>query len=54
MLIGNLAQHVMDADHTTVSIFDMDGEHPLAPSGKQDIARQLIHAISTRMTGQQA
>ena len=54
MLIGNLAQHVMDADHTTVSIFDIDGEHPLPSSGKQDVARQLIHAISTRFTGTRA
>ncbi len=54
MLIGNLAQHVMDADHTTVSIFDMHGEHPLATSGKQDVARQLIHAIATRVDGTQA
>jgi phosphopantothenoylcysteine decarboxylase/phosphopantothenate--cysteine ligase len=53
MLIGNLAQHVMDADHTTVSIFDIDGEHPLPSNGKQDIARQLIHAISIRLTGTQ-
>jgi len=49
MLIGNLAQHVMDADHTTVSIFDINGEHPIPSSGKQDVARQLIHAISTRI-----
>lgn len=54
MLIGNLAQHVMDAEHTTVSIFDKDGEHPLPSSGKQDIARQLIHAIAQRMAGPQA
>jgi phosphopantothenoylcysteine decarboxylase/phosphopantothenate--cysteine ligase len=51
MLIGNLAQHVMDADHTTVSIFDEHGEHPLPTSAKQDIARQLIAAIATRIPG---
>ena len=49
MLVGNLAQHVMDADHTTVSIFDDAGEHRLAKSSKQDIARQLIEVIATRM-----
>jgi phosphopantothenoylcysteine decarboxylase/phosphopantothenate--cysteine ligase len=49
MLVGNLAQHVMDADHTTVSIFDDAGEHHLATSSKQDIARQLIEAIAKRM-----
>lgn len=49
MLIGNLAQHVMDADYTTVSIFDDTGEHRLPSSTKQDVARQLIEAIATRM-----
>lgn len=49
MLIGNLAQHVMDADHTTVSIFDDKGEHALATSAKQDVARQLIRAIAERL-----
>jgi len=49
MLIGNLAQHVMDADRTTVSIFDEHGEHPLPTNAKQDIARQLIAAIAARL-----
>jgi len=48
MLIGNLAQHVMDAEHTTVSIFDDQGEHTLPLGTKQDIARQLVKAISER------
>lgn len=49
MLIGNLAQHVMDADHTTVSIFDDKGEHPLPRNAKQDVARLLIRAIAERI-----
>lgn len=52
MLIGNLAQHVMDADHTTVSIFDEYGEHPLPYNAKQDVARQIIQAVTTRMSVQ--
>lgn len=48
MLIGNLAQHVMDADHTTVTVFDEQGEHALASSTKHDTARQLIEIISKR------
>ena len=51
MLIGNLAQHVMDADHTTVSIFDEQGEHPIPTNAKQDVARQLIAAIAARLPG---
>jgi phosphopantothenoylcysteine decarboxylase / phosphopantothenate---cysteine ligase len=50
MLIGNLAQHVMDAEDTTVSIFDDQGEHMLPLSTKQDIARQLVAAIAERFT----
>lgn len=49
MLVGNLAQHVMDADHTTVSIFDEHGEHVLETSTKQDVARQLIREIAKRL-----
>jgi len=48
MLIGNLAQHVMDADHTTVSIFDDQGEHALPLNHKQEVARQLVLAIAER------
>lgn len=48
MLIGNLAQHVMDADHTTVSIFDDAGEHALPLSTKQDAAKQIVSAIAQR------
>lgn len=48
VLIGNLAQHVMDSDHTTVSIFDEHGEHALPASSKQEVARQLIEAIAER------
>lgn len=48
MLIGNLAQHVMDADHTTVSIFDEHGEHVLPLNTKQETAKQLVSAIALR------
>lgn len=54
MLIGNLAQHVMDAEHTTVSIFDDQGEHTLPMSTKQEIARQLVKAISQRFNQSQS
>ena len=48
MLIGNLAQHVMNAEETTVSVFDDQGEYTLATSSKQDIARQLVEMIALR------
>jgi len=49
MLVGNLAQHVMDADHTTVSIFDERGEQTLPTGDKQDVARQIVQAIADRL-----
>ncbi len=49
MLVGNLAQHVMDADVTTVSIFDDAGEHPIPPGTKYDVARQIVQAIAKRL-----
>ncbi|MCC7226544.1 MAG: bifunctional phosphopantothenoylcysteine decarboxylase/phosphopantothenate--cysteine ligase CoaBC [Burkholderiaceae bacterium] len=49
MLVGNLAQHVMDADETTVSIFDDTGEHPIAPGTKYDVARLIVQAIAKRL-----
>lgn len=47
--LGNLAQHVMDADVTTVSIFDDAGEHPIPPGTKYDVARQIVQAIAKRL-----
>ena len=49
MLVGNLAQHVMDADHTTVSIFDERGEQTLPTGDKQDVARLIVQAITERL-----
>lgn len=49
MLVGNLAQHVMDADDTTVSIFDDAGEHPLPAGSKHDVSRLIVDAIAARV-----
>ncbi len=54
MLIGNLAQHVMDSDHTTVKIFDAQGEHALPMGTKQEVARQIIGAIVQRFKQSQS
>jgi phosphopantothenoylcysteine decarboxylase/phosphopantothenate--cysteine ligase len=54
MLIGNLAQHVMDAEHTTVTIFDDQGEHALPMGTKQDVAHLLISAIALRFKQSQS
>ena len=49
MLVGNLAQHVMDAEDTTVSVFDAEGEHALPQGSKQAVARDIIRAIVARL-----
>ncbi len=49
MLVGNLAQHVMDAEDTTVSVFDAEGEHALPKGSKQAVARDIIRAIVARL-----
>ena len=48
MLIGNLAHEVMDADTTNVIVFDEQGEHPLTPGSKAEVAKQIIAAIAQR------
>lgn len=50
LLVGNLAQHVMSADDTTMVLFDDKGEHPLPSMSKQQAAQALIQAISKRLS----
>lgn len=50
LLIGNLAQHVMNADDTTMVLFDEQGEHPLPSMSKTAAAQAIIQAISVRYT----
>lgn len=49
LLVGNLAQHSMNADDTTFVLFDDDGAHPLPALPKLQAARQLVQAIATRL-----
>jgi phosphopantothenoylcysteine decarboxylase/phosphopantothenate--cysteine ligase len=50
LVVGNLAQHAMNADTTELVLFDEQGSHPLPALPKLDAARQLIQAIATRLT----
>lgn len=52
LLVGNLAQNVMDADTTEMVLFDDRGAHPLPPAGKLDAARRLIAEIAARLPRQ--
>src|SRR5690606_5077199 len=49
LLVGNLAQHVMDADFTEFVLFDDKGHTSLSPQPKLQAARALVTAISQRL-----
>jgi phosphopantothenoylcysteine decarboxylase/phosphopantothenate--cysteine ligase len=50
LLVANLAQDVMHADHTQVTLFDDAGEYVLESGLKSAVAHQIIDAIADRMT----
>lgn len=54
MLIANLAQNVMDAEHTEVKVFDANGVTQLPADHKSAVARQLIREIVSRYRQHQA
>ncbi|SHI04053.1 bifunctional phosphopantothenoylcysteine decarboxylase/phosphopantothenate--cysteine ligase CoaBC [Pollutimonas bauzanensis] len=49
LLVGNLAQHAMNADTTELVLFDDAGHHALPRLPKIAAARQLIRAIAERL-----
>ncbi|WP_459614396.1 bifunctional phosphopantothenoylcysteine decarboxylase/phosphopantothenate--cysteine ligase CoaBC [Bordetella sp. 2513F-2] len=49
LLVGNLAQHVMDADTTELVLFDAQGSHSLPPAPKLEAARRLVAEIAARL-----
>lgn len=49
LLVGNLAQDVMNANTTTMLLFDENGEHALPTLNKTDAANALIRAIAERL-----
>lgn len=49
LLVGNLAQNVMDADATEMALFDTQGMHPLPAAPKLDAARRLVAEIAARL-----
>ncbi|TAN27797.1 MAG: bifunctional phosphopantothenoylcysteine decarboxylase/phosphopantothenate--cysteine ligase CoaBC [Castellaniella sp.] len=51
VIVGNLAQHVMDAEDTELVIFDDAGAHPLPLQPKTQAARDLIAWIAAHLPG---
>ena len=54
LLIANLAQDVMDADHTTIHLVDDIGMNAMGTGSKLEIARRLIAEIVRRYKQHQA
>jgi phosphopantothenoylcysteine decarboxylase/phosphopantothenate--cysteine ligase len=52
LLIGNLAQEVMDVDHTTVELYSAAGRQALERGSKQWVARQIVAEIVRRFADQ--
>ena len=53
LLIANLAQHVMDSDHTTLYMVDEKGVAPLGTGAKTTMSRTLISEIAQRYQNHQ-
>mgnify|MGYP001033649379 FL=1 len=53
LLIANLAQHVMDRDHTTLYVVDEQGVTPLGTGAKTTMSHTLISAIAKRYNNHQ-
>lgn len=51
LLVGNLAQNVMDADVTELVLFEDGGQTTLSPQPKLQAARALVAAIAQRLPG---
>ena len=47
LIVGNLIQHGFGGDDNTLILFDDDGQHPLPPAPKIELARQLVARIAT-------
>jgi phosphopantothenoylcysteine decarboxylase/phosphopantothenate--cysteine ligase len=52
LLIGNLAQDVMDGDHTEVELYSAAGRKSLTRGTKQSVARQIVAEIAKRFSQQ--
>ncbi len=46
LIVGNLIQDGFAGDRNTLILFDDDGQHPLVPAPKIDLARQLVARIA--------
>jgi phosphopantothenoylcysteine decarboxylase/phosphopantothenate--cysteine ligase len=53
LLIANLAQEVMDVDHTTVELYDEHGVKRLATGSKTHVAQQIVAEIVQRYRAHQ-
>ena len=53
LIVGNLINDGFGGDDNTLILFDDDGQHPLAPAPKLQLARQLVARIATLLAQRQ-
>ncbi|MBK7675899.1 bifunctional phosphopantothenoylcysteine decarboxylase/phosphopantothenate--cysteine ligase CoaBC [Accumulibacter sp.] len=53
LIVGNLINDGFGGDDNTLILFDDDGQHPLAPAPKLQLARQLVARIATLLAERQ-
>jgi phosphopantothenoylcysteine decarboxylase/phosphopantothenate--cysteine ligase len=53
LIVGNLINDGFGGDDNTVILFDDDGQHPLAPAPKLQLARQLVARIAALLAQRQ-
>ena len=46
-IVGNLIEHGFGGDDNTLILFDENGQLPLTPAPKIELARQLMARIAT-------
>ena len=46
LIVGNLIHHGFGGDSNTLILFDDDGQHPLPPAPKIELARLLVARIA--------
>ena len=49
LVVGNLVQDGLGGDLNAVTLFDVNGAHPLARGDKLDVAREIVKHMATLM-----
>jgi phosphopantothenoylcysteine decarboxylase/phosphopantothenate--cysteine ligase len=50
LIAANLAQEALGRDDSAITLYDIDGEHPLGSGPKLDLARKLVEHVAGMLT----